>query len=65
MTKKVRIENADISDHQLVVEVREYTAGGELLVSTEELRYPTQLAEFTIWGDRFLVVRELKYGEKL
>lgn len=60
MIKKVRIENADTSDHQIVVEIWENSVRGPLLVKTEELTYPTQMLETYIWENRYLVVREIK-----
>ena len=60
MTKKVRIENADNSDHQIQVEIWEETTNGPLLVKTEELTYPAQMLETYIWNGRYLTVKELK-----
>ncbi len=54
MTKAIRIENADTSDHKVVVEVWE----NEILTSTHELDYPTALTTLTIWNGRHLVIRE-------
>lgn len=62
MTKSVRIENADTSDHKVVVEVWEksYLDGmiTDRLVETHPLDYPTAMVTKTIWKDRYLVIRE-------
>lgn len=61
MTKHVRVENADTSDHEVVVEVWEKGAAGEpdKMVDTVFLKYPTEMATRAIWGTRYLVVREV------
>lgn len=59
MTKQVRIENADNSDHKLVVEVWARSATGhDVLVETKSAAYPTAMVEAYVWKDRYLVVRE-------
>lgn len=64
MTKSVRIENADMSNHKIVVEVwDEYTVDGEpklRLVEAINLNNPTDMTTKTIWGSRHLVIREQK-----
>lgn len=59
MTKTVRIENADGSDHQVVVEVWEARAdGAHVLVDTKPLNYPTAMLSETIWQGKYLIVKE-------
>lgn len=60
MTKKVRIENADVSPKQLLVQVFEKGAEGQpdTLVSEYRLLNPADLAELVIHGTRYLVVKE-------
>lgn len=61
MTKKVRIENADATDHKLIVEVWQYGVNGspDVLQDTKELNNPADLMETYIWGSRYLVVKEV------
>jgi len=59
MTKHVRIENADTSKYQVVVEAVEVAADGtEKVISTTELNYPTQLTTEMIHSTRYLRIRE-------
>ena len=60
MTKKVRIENADLSSKQIVVQVWDKAGNDEpdTLVETRELLNPTDLAEVVIHGSRYVVVKE-------
>jgi hypothetical protein len=61
MTKHIRIENADTSDHKVKVEVWNKGQGDapDTLLRTVELNHPTALAQETIWKDgQFLVVKE-------
>lgn len=59
MTKTVRIENADTSDHNVVVEVWETVLNGpDILVTSHDISCPTQMASLTIWSGRYLVVKE-------
>lgn len=60
MTKRVRIENADSSDHKLVVQTWEKSGGDapDVLVEEQPLNNPTDLLEATIWQERYLVVKE-------
>lgn len=63
MTKTVRIENADCSDHILIVYVEELTPEGIWVRSTEQsclLTYPTAMVSKTVWATRRLVVEELQ-----
>lgn len=61
MTKQVRVENADTSDHKLVVEVWDNSFDGQpdALVQTIELNYPTAMAMPSIWKGRYLLVKEV------
>ncbi len=61
MTKLVRIENADTSDHPVRVRVfdKNHMPGGEDFLAEEiTLRNPTEQAEVYIHGHRYLVVDE-------
>ena len=72
MTKHIRIENADTSDHKVVVEVwqrglavapnvleyDELIHEADQLIKTVPLNHPTALVEETIWKDRYLVIKE-------
>lgn len=65
MTKQVRIENADTSEWQVVVEVwqRNYNEKGEVagenvLVESHVLGHPTQMLSTYLTSGRWLVVRE-------
>lgn len=66
MTKRVRIENADTSDYQVVVEVwdKGYPAGSpDVLVDVVHLDYPTSmtgsgLKDVYITSTRWPVVKE-------
>lgn len=73
MTKSIRIENADTSAHQVYVEVWEK---GQLispatdnvsecrepdtLVKTHDITGPTQMVTETVWGTRYLVIKEVE-----
>jgi hypothetical protein len=61
MTKAIRIENADNSDHKVMVQVWEIPAdGGHAKKVTEyPLNNPTQMIEQTIWKNHFLVIKEI------
>lgn len=62
MTKRVRIENADMSDYKVVVEVWDKGADGQpdTLVSMHSLAYPTAMTgeEVYIHSTRYIVVKE-------
>lgn len=60
MTKAVRIENADNSDHVVSVEVWEEKTDGtdDFLVRIDRLAYPTQMLTETVWKGKYLVIRE-------
>jgi len=60
MIKKVRIENADISDHVLMVQVwsvNEDGTDGEMLSETE-LPNPTDMVEEYVYKEQKLVIVE-------
>jgi hypothetical protein len=66
MTKQIRIENADTSDHKIKVEVWEKNSiqedgktPADKLVRVVDLNIPTQMIQETIWANRYLVVREV------
>lgn len=59
MTKNIRIENADCSKYKVVVEVWDTVMGDiPVLVETKQLSNPTDMLNISIWGSRYLVVRE-------
>ena len=59
MTKKVRIENADTSDHKLDIEVWQRGGpGGDTLLRTMAADYPTTMIEEMVWQEQYLIVRE-------
>ena len=66
MTKRVRIENADTSNHQLVIEVYndhegttdEFGVISPKLIATHELNNPTDLIEIVVWKGIVLIVKE-------
>lgn len=65
MTKQIRIENACGSDWKVTVETWGINSEGEhILVSSTHLDYPTQMASISIWGTRYLVVKELGPGSE-
>lgn len=58
MTKAVRIENADTSDHELVVEVWE----AETLVEKRFLKNPADMVSLLVWTGRVIKVYEKRDG---
>jgi len=60
MTKKVRIENADGSNHKLVVQTwqKGYDGTPDTLLKEEALNNPTDLIEGMVWQGQYLVVLE-------
>lgn len=70
MTKKVRIENADTSNHVVLVRVMERGPNQTLQdgtvvsqapdreVSSHLLKNPADLIEATIWSGKYLVIEE-------
>jgi len=70
MTKKVRIENADTSDHKLVVQVWQKGAampdglGGtnqapDEMTAEYAINRPTDMVDAHVHGGQYLVVREV------
>ena len=57
MTKHIRIENADTSDHKVLVEIWENEAL-PILVKSMSLDYPTSMLTETLWQGRWLVIKE-------
>lgn len=63
MTKNIRIENADTSDHKVRVYTEDYDALNDVWVRVGEpvvLDYPTAMAQHYIHATRRLVIEELK-----
>lgn len=59
MTKQIRVENADTSNHKVEVEVWDKYAGQpDTLVKTVSLDHPTSLATEFIHSGRYLVIKE-------
>jgi len=60
MTKRIRVENADISDHTVVVQT--WTVGEDdepdRLTDEQVLSVPTDLRDFLIWKEQYLVIKE-------
>ncbi len=60
MTKKIRIENADMSEHKGRVYLEDLVDGVWVRQPTPiDLLYPTQLTENYVYGTRRLVVEEV------
>ena len=66
MTKAIRIENTDTSDHKVVVQIWDKgkkLENGEvepdLLFREITLDCPTMMVEQTIWSTRYLVIKEV------
>lgn len=60
MTKKIRIENADTSDWKVVVQQWERGQNNEpdRFIAETELNNPTDLKEFLIWKEKYLIIKE-------
>ena len=60
MTKSVRIENADTTDHIVMVQVQDRQADGTWVDKGQPFRlaHPTAMAEQTIWDSRRFIVYE-------
>lgn len=60
MTKKVRVENADISNHKVVVQtwVKGHNGEPDTMKEERELNNPTDLGEFWVWQDQYVVIKE-------
>lgn len=61
MTKQVRVENADNSDHKLVVQVWNKGAEGspDTMSNEHELNYPADMLTEYVHGSQYLVVKEV------
>ena len=61
MTKSIRIENADTSDHKVQVEVWQVGRDGEAdsKLRTIDINHPTAMAEEVIHDGQYLVVKEV------
>jgi len=64
MTKAVRIENADNSDHIVIVQTwaKGFDNEPDNMIKEEELSYPTQMCEGMIWKEQYLVIKEKDDG---
>lgn len=62
MTKQVRIENADMTDHKIVVEAwaKGVNGASDTLVGTTNLDHPTALATLYVWKDQYLIIKEIE-----
>lgn len=64
MTKTVRIENADTSDHKIRVYVEHYNKEADAWFRLDDpaakLDYPTSMYTGSIWDTRRLVIEEVK-----
>jgi hypothetical protein len=60
MTKKIRVENADMSSHRIVVETwaKDPLGNGSVLVTKKELNYPCEIGEFYVHSGQYIVVKE-------
>ena len=60
MTKKVRVENADGSSYQVVVQTwsKGVGEGKDVMVKETPLNNPADLADFYIWREQYLVIKE-------
>lgn len=60
MTKKVRVENADNSDHIVNVQTwqKGFDGNDDQLMSETPLTYPTDIGDFLIHSGQFLVIKE-------
>ena len=61
MTKKVRIENADLSTHKIVVQtwIKRADGGPDTLKEERELNSPTDLGEFWVWQQQYIIIKEV------
>lgn len=61
MTKLIRIENADTSNHKVLVEVwTDLGTEPPRLEKSFDLNSPTQMISEYIYGNRYITVREVK-----
>lgn len=63
MTKRVRIENADMAQYGVAVEIWDKGRDGapDTLVDTVKLMYPTAMTDMNVYltSSRYLIVREI------
>jgi hypothetical protein len=61
MTKAIRIENADTSNHKIRVRVMQrYALEEDKEVEVIDLSHPTQLITRTVWKGQYLIVEEVE-----
>lgn len=60
MTKIIRIENADVSDHNVLIQIFIKGSNGEPdnMVGEKELNNPTEMCEVAVWEDQYIVIKE-------
>jgi len=58
MTKQVRIENADTSDHKLTVQTWQKRADGDIMVKEESADYPTAMVTGLVFREQYLIIKE-------
>lgn len=62
MTKKVRIENADMSAYKVVVEIwdKGHNGAQDVLAATKRLDYPTAMTDDSVYltSTRYIVIKE-------
>ncbi|MEJ6520646.1 hypothetical protein PQI64_12890 [Shewanella bicestrii] len=60
MTKRIRVENADTSNHKVMVQLwdKGQDSAPDTLVQEFEL-YKIELKELTIWDSRYIVIKEV------
>ena len=62
MTKKVRVENADMSSYKVIVEIWDKGRDGapDVLADTKWLDYPTAMTDDSVYltSTRYIVVKE-------
>lgn len=60
MTKRLRLENADTSDHKVVVQLFDKSQDGSPDTLFEEFEiHPIELRELTVWDTRYIVIKEV------
>lgn len=60
MTKQVRVENADTSDHKMVVQTYQGTPDNPgPMIAEKELNNPAEMGDFLIHDQQFLIVKEV------
>lgn len=58
MTKRIRVENADNSNHKVSIIVQQIRDGEWVETQRLDLSHPTQLAELHVWQGQRLVIEE-------